>query len=342
MTDRPRDAERGSAGTTPPAEGAGSGREPDIRDGVLAGVLGGGVVVVFFFFLDLAHGEPFRTPSFLAGAILAGGAPDPGPVLIGLFTLFHFLAFAAIGAGAVLLFRWAGLSQNVLLGGVYGLFVASLLFYLSLIATGAEVLPAPWWPAVLVGNLLAGLAMGAYLHWVGPRPGVTGLGEQLRRHRTIREGLVAGAIGAVAVAGWFLIADTVLREPLFTPGALGSALFLGAESPEAVRITAETVLSYTAVHLAAFLLFGLIASGLVAQAERFPPFLFAILLLFVVFEVLFFGLAAMLGAWILEELAWWSVLAGNLLAAGAMGGYLWRAHPVLRREVREGALWARR
>lgn len=311
-----------------------------VTQGVIAGVLGGTAVVLFFFGLDTFQGDPFRTPAFLADAVLGNGGVRPGVGLIVAFTALHYLVFAALGAGAVLLFRWAGLPQNLLLGAVYGLFVCSILFYASLLVTGTRVLPASWWPAVLTGNLLAGLTMGAYLHWVGPTPGVAGIANQLRAHQTIRQGLVVGLIGAAAVAVWFLVVDLIAREAFWTPGALGSALLAGARSPEEVRVTVGTVLGYTALHVAAFLLVGMVASGLVEQTERFPPLVFALVLLFVVFEVFFVGIAALMGAWVLEEIAWWSVMAGNLLAAGAMGSYLWKVHPVLREELRSGAAWS--
>lgn len=311
-----------------------------VSHGVVAGLLGGTAVAVFFFLVDLAQGDPFRTPAFLAEIVL-GGAAVPGDVLmIALFTVLHLLVFAGIGAGAVLLFRWAELPQNLLLGAVYGLCVSSLIFYASLIVTGAGVLPAPWWSAVLVGNLLAGLVMGGYLHWVGPRPGVSGIMHELGAHPTLREGLVAGLLGAVAVAAWFFVVDVVVREPFFTPAALGSAILAGARAPGQVAFDASTIVGYTVLHVAAFLLVGIVAAGLVAQVEKFPPLVFGLVILFVVFEVFFVGMTAMLGSWILEELAWWSVLVGNLMAAVCMGTYLWRAHPVLQQELRDGAMWA--
>lgn len=312
---------------------AGPRERPTIGHGVVAGAIGATVVAAFFLGLDVAQAEAFRTPRVLADAVLGGGG-------IVAFTLLHYAVFAVIGAGAVVLLRWAELPQNLLVGAVYGLFVCSILFYVSLLVTGPRVLPAEWWSRVLVGNLLAGLAMGAYLHGIGPRPGLTGILAEIRVHPTLREGFVAGLIGAVAVAAWFLIVDVVAREPLFTPAALGSALFTGARSAAEVQVGAGPVIGYTALHVAAFLLFGVVAAGLVAQAEKFPPLVWALVLLLVVFEVFFVGLVALLGAWILEEIAWWSVLLGNLLAAAGMGGYLWRAHPSLREDVRSGDVWA--
>lgn len=311
-----------------------------VSHGVVAGLLGGTAVAVFFFLVDVAQGDPFRTPAFLAEVVLGGTGTAGGLLAIALFTLLHLLVFAGIGAGAVLLFRWAELPQNLLLGAVYGLCASSVIFYASLIVTGVDALPSPWWSAVLVGNLLAGLVMGGYLHWVGPRPGVAGIVQELGAHPTLREGLVAGLLGATAVAGWFFVVDVIVRDPFFTPAALGSAILAGARGPGEVVFDPSTILGYTVLHVAAFLLVGIVAAGLVAQAEKFPPLIFGLLILFVVFEVFFVGITTMLGAWVLEELAWWSVLAGNLLAALAMGTYLWRAHPVLQQELRDGAMWA--
>lgn len=317
-------------------EGAGA---PTTGQGIVAGLLAGAAVAIFFLVLDVAAGELFRTPSQLAAAVFGTDPAAVGAVLITLFTGLHLAVFAALGAGAVILFRWAGLPQNVVSGALYGLFVFSLIFYVSLLVTGTGVFPAAWWPAALAGNFVAGLVLGGYLHWAGPRPGVLGLRDGLRSHPVIREGLVAGLLGAVAVAGWFLVVDLVAREPLWTPGALGSALFQGAAGPEEVRVTVTTVLGYTALHVGGFLLAGMVAAGLVGQVEKFPPLIFALLLLVVVFEVFFIGLTVALGQWILASLAWWAVFVGNLLAAAAMGGYLWRSHPALQEKLRSGAAW---
>lgn len=311
----------------------------DLRDGLVAGVLAGLTVAAFFLVVDVVQAAPLRTPRFLAGALLGRGGPEAGLGLVTAFTALHLAAFAVIGAGAVVLFRVTELPLNPVTGAVYGVFVCTLLFYGSLVAAGPGVLPAASWPAVLSGNLLGGVVLGGYLHWKGPEPGLTGLARHLDEHSILREGLVSGLIGAAVVAVWFLVLDGLFRQPLFTPAALGSLLFHGAASPEEVRLASSMVLGYTLVHAAAFLLFGMVVAALVAQAEKTPPFLFGVMLLGVVFEVFFVAMVASLGTWVLDAFAWWSVLGGNLLAALAMGGYLWRQHPGLREHVLEGDLW---
>lgn len=312
----------------------------ELRDGLTAGLLAGVAVAVFFLFVDAVQAEPLRTPRFLAGALFGTGEGAVGLGLVSLFTVVHLTAFAAIGGAAAVLFRLTELPLNPLTGAVYGVFVCTVLFYGSLITAGTGVLPAPSWPAVLAGNLLGGVVLGTYLHWKGPEPGPTGLARHLREHDILREGLVSGLIGAGVVAVWFLVLDVLFRQPLFTPSALGSLLFHGAASPEEVRLTAATAWGYTVVHVAAFLLFGMVVSALVALVDRTPPFLFAVVLLGVVFEVFFVGMVGSLGTWVLEEFAWWSVLGGNLLAGLSMGAYLWGRHPAIREAVLDGDLWS--
>lgn len=310
-----------------------------IRNGVVAGVLAGTVLVVLFYFYDLGRGEPLRTPAYLLGALI-GRSLEPGFVVIAVYTALHYAVWAGLGVVAVALVRWAGLPRNVLIGAAYGLFACSVLFYGGLVVTGTDVLRAPAWPAVLFGNALAGLVMFSYLHWVSAEPGITGLMSFLEAHPVTRQGIVAGLIGGTAVAIWFLVIDTAIREPLFTPAALGTLLFRGGGGPENVVISTGTVLGYTLVHYAAFLLFGVILSGLTRQVERHPPLVFGLMILFVVFEVFFIAMVAVLGSWILEALAWWSVLVGNLLAAVTMGAYMWKVHPALRSRLQDSVIWA--
>jgi hypothetical protein len=150
-------------------------------------------------------------------------------------------------------------------------------------------------------------------------------------HRTIREGVVAGVLGASAVAIWFLILDTAAGRPFYTPHMLGSSLatFFGAPG---TGHTIPLVLGYTLVHFAAFILVGLVVSAVVNSAEGQPSLLIGAAFLFVVFEVAWYGWTAVLArSPSYGNLAWYAVMIGNLVAAASMGVYLWRAHPTLAR-----------
>ena len=148
--------------------------------------------------------------------------------------------------------------------------------------------------------------------------------------RLFREGFVAGLIGAGCVALWFLIVDTAAGQPLYTPAMLGSAVFWGLRDPTAVRVAFPAVIGYTLLHLVAFGCVGVVAAALAALVDRSPPTLFLVFVLFAAFEVGFYILVALLAQPLLGGLAWTNVAISNLLAAGAMGFYLYRAHPHIR------------
>ena len=150
--------------------------------------------------------------------------------------------------------------------------------------------------------------------------------------RLYQEGIIAGTLGAATIALWFLILDLLAGRPLYTPNVLGMALFKGSGGlvpPAHVGISLGIVAAFTAVHWLVFALIGGLASRLLGLAEHNPNLGFGVLLLFVLFEGGFVSAAMLFAEPVLQALAWQSVLIGNLLAALAMGGYLWRRHPHL-------------
>lgn len=151
-------------------------------------------------------------------------------------------------------------------------------------------------------------------------------------HSTLREGVIAGAIGATSVAVLFLIIDMMAGQPLRTPEVLGRAL-LSILGPAGTEGPFTHIFAYTLFHYTAFAAVGILATIIVHWAEREPSVLAGFLILFVAVEIGFYGLVALLSEpGILGALAWYQVLLGNLIAAGLMGWYLWHAHPALGRE----------
>ncbi len=311
-----------------------------IQRGAIAGFLAGLTLIVLFFVIDIVARTPLATPQFLSGALLGETMPEASPVRMSLYTIAHLGVFTVLGIGAAVFFTGLDVPRNLTIGAAYGLFACSLVFYPALVITGTDILSAPAWPAVFFGNVVAGIVMVSYLHWASDEEGPTGLWALLRTNPIIRQGLVAGIIGAVVVAVWFLIVDSIAGRPLFTPAALGSAILNGASGVPGVEFSVATIVGYTLIHIAAFLLAGVLVSTLVTQAERAPYLVFGMILLLVIFETFFIAMVAMLGTWLMQELAWWSVLVGNLLAAVSMGGYMLKVHPKLRAELREDKLWA--
>ena len=142
----------------------------------------------------------------------------------------------------------------------------------------------------------------------------------------VREGVMVGLAGAVAVAVWFLIYDLAAGTPLRTPALLGAMLFERATDPSAVGITMNNVLKYTVVHGLAFIAFGLVAAGLFALVDRDRRVLFAVFMLFCCLEVFALLMVFVLAERLLEDVAPWAILGANLLATVVMLGLLFRRH----------------
>jgi len=304
-----------------------------VREGIMAGIIGAAIVAVWFLIYDAARGRPFRTPALL-GAATFQGVSDPAavPVTTGLvvqYTVLHGVVFALIGVLIAYLIVSAQREPSRLLM----MFIALLcfeVFFLAVVGFFAHpVLNELTWWTILVANALAAAGMLVYF-FVGYRA----LGRVLLGPwtRVAREGVLAGLAGAVAVAVWFLLYDLAAGVPLRTPALLGAALLHGLRDPGALVITLPLVLQYTAVHGLAFIAFGCAAAGLLALADREPRLLVGFFMLLCCFEVFFFAMLATLAEWLLESLAWWTILTGNLIAALVMLAVLFRSHRVAWRE----------
>ncbi len=311
-----------------------------VREGIIGGLIGATLVAVWFLIYDAARGRPFRTPALL-GAATFQGVTDPAavpvaPHLVVEYTVLHGVVFALIGILIASLI-WSAQSQPGRLLTLVIVVLCFEVFFLALVVSLAHpVLDDVAWWSILVANALAAGGMLAYF-FIGHRA----LGRVLLGPwtRVFREGLVAGMIGAVAVAIWFLVVDVAAGAPLRTPALLGAAVMEGLRDPAALVITWPLVARYTLIHGAAFAVFGWLMAGLLALADREPRLLYAFVMLFCCFEVLFIALIMILAEWLFETLAWWNILAGNLFAAFAMLAYFFRGHRVTWREfltAREG------
>ncbi len=162
---------------------------------------------------------------------------------------------------------------------------------------------------------------------------------QERSHSVGTEGLDVGIIGGLAVAVWFLVLDILRGHPLQTPSLLGQVVLFGESAPQTGFVFGAFLL-YTAFH---FLVFALIGMGLVAVVHwsvENPVVRYALLPIFLAFEVIFYGLLEVLSERTNELFPFWAVVGANTLAALCMGFYLWRRHPALRRSIRETPLGA--
>ena len=160
------------------------------------------------------------------------------------------------------------------------------------------------------------------------------------RHSLFGEGTDAGFLGGVAVAVWFLIRDLISGQPLATPSVLGQVLLFGEKSPVVDHPVFGAVVLYTGVHFIVFVLFGFFVAWLVRLADQLAVFRFALLVLFVVFEVFFYVLINFVSAEVSALFPLFWVLSANLLAALVMGFYFWRKHPELKQALEKEPLGA--
>ncbi|MDP2481097.1 MAG: hypothetical protein Q8W51_12115 [Candidatus Palauibacterales bacterium] len=146
------------------------------------------------------------------------------------------------------------------------------------------------------------------------------------------DGLIAGALGAVTVALWFLILDLAKNQPLHTPSLLGDALLHGASSAtNGVEVEPSLVAVYSGIHLGLFALFGLTAAWVIAKFKQTPILGYLLVFFFVFFEFAFYVFVLVWAHPIAGDLAVWAILVGNFLAVLAMGSYFTVRNPGLLR-----------
>jgi hypothetical protein len=157
-----------------------------------------------------------------------------------------------------------------------------------------------------------------------------------REHDTIREGIYAGVLSATAIAVWLFIVDVVARRPFFTPDVQGSGLMRFVGAPRLSDTVALHVAFYTVFHYVAFAIIGVIVAWVVHQARRTPTILAGALILFVMVEGGFYGLAAVLSLnTALGQIAWYQIMIANLLASVVMFGFMYMRHPELKGQFTE-------
>jgi hypothetical protein len=298
-----------------------------VREGLVAGLIGAAVVAVWFLLFDAIQGQPLRTPAVLWAALFQGIrtpsaiSPAFGPVL--LYTVVHVLSFAAFGLVAAFLVAGAEREPAMLLALLI-FFAAFEVFFLALVVFLAQpVLGVLSWWAILIGNFLAAVSMLAFFFVRHRALAGTLLGAW---GRVVREGILAGLLGAAVVAVWFLVYDTLKFHPLRTPALLGAAVFEGLRDPRFLQIRLDLVLGYTVLHVVAFALFGILAALLLVAAEREPRILLGLFILFWCFELFFLGFVSALDEALVGALLWWNIAVANLLAAVSMLTYFFLGH----------------
>jgi hypothetical protein len=154
------------------------------------------------------------------------------------------------------------------------------------------------------------------------------------RHNSVREGVLAGIIGATAIAVWFAVIDIVSGTPLHTPDILGAGLISVLGKPQMMPDTMGFhVFIYTVFHYLAFALFGVLIAVVVHQSARTPAVLAGALVAFVAFQLGAIGITTLFTETRLGGMAWYQIFLANLIATALMFWFMWRRHPQLRGDL---------
>ena len=160
------------------------------------------------------------------------------------------------------------------------------------------------------------------------------------RHSFGRESAVSGLLGAGAVALWFLVLDAIAGHPFSTPSILGQVILFGSSEPVVSPPVWSAVVAYTGLHLAIFFVAGMVTTWLVFLADRHMIAIFALVMLAISTVFVMYGLLDLLLAATSGQFPFWKVFGANLLAGAAMGWYLLKRHPGLRRLLHREPLGA--
>jgi len=159
---------------------------PQVRRGLITGLIGAAVVAVWFFLLDLVAGHPFATPAALGSAMLFG-ASNVGSVaatlgVVAAYTVVHLVAFAIAGVVFVMIAEQIERSPAFLLLATMTVIVLEGVV-VAVLAVGAQwVLGAPGIWSALVANVLAVSSMSWYVWRTHPTLRQTLSGAPLNVH----------------------------------------------------------------------------------------------------------------------------------------------------------------
>src|SRR5436309_12627771 len=131
-----------------------------------------------------------------------------------------------------------------------------------------------------------------------------------------REGVLLGLVVATSIWLWLAVVDALAGQPFRTFAVLGG------------------IASFTLLHYALCLAYGLAAVAVVHGAAREPSLLLGASFFFFILEFGFVMLTVILSHTGLGQLAWVRIVGGNLVGAVITFVVLWRRHP-LRREMLE-------
>ncbi|MGE4609157.1 MAG: hypothetical protein AAEJ52_20685, partial [Myxococcota bacterium] len=299
-------------------------------DALYSGVIGGSAVAAFFLVVDLFDRQPLFTPSLIGSVLFYGAAAEDVTGMhagaVAYFSLVHIVAFAALGAVVSLIVHEVELHAR---HPIEVLLVVFVIIEVAFFAVAPLAMPGViarlGTVRVGIANLLAAGSMALffvlYHHSVAR--------EKLKHSFAdfLFDSVYSGALGGSAVALFFLAADIVDGQPLFTPSLMGSVLFLNIAAEDVGKVSLNAVAYFSAAHFAACAVVGILVTWLVHEVELHSRHPVAVLLvLFAILEVVFLLAASLVMPGVIERLGIVRVGIANLLAAGAMSLFFVVSH----------------
>ena len=299
-------------------------------DSLYCGVFGGSVFALFFLVVDFMDGRPLFTPSLLGSVLFFGAAAEDVATVdlgaVAYFSIAHIVTFTAVGAAIVWLFHEVELHARhplLVLLVLFAIIEVSFYFVASLALPG--VIKSLGGGRLAAANLLAASAMALYLvaaHREGAWHHIKHTSADL-----LYDSFYASALGGSAVALFFLVADVVEGQPLFTPSLMGSVLFYGAAAKDVVEVRLDAVAYMSIVHFVAAGVLGTAMSWLVHEVELHARHPFVVLLvLFAIIEVSFFFIVSLTMPGVIGRLGVVRIGIANLLAAATMAAFFVFSH----------------
>jgi len=157
----------------------------------------------------------------------------------------------------------------------------------------------------------------------------------LRAAEVLRDGLLAGLLGAICVAVVHLVYDAVTADALRTPAVLHALAFGGEAASPANGLDVAAVMQYSAIHLVSWAIVGVALSLLVSVSDSYPKLWYAAMTVagFFACSVVYLTFAA--DAPGLSGLNLW---LGTVAGGAVMARYLTQRHPGVLKQRERAAL----
>lgn len=144
------------------------------------------------------------------------------------------------------------------------------------------------------------------------------------------DGLIAGLLGAVVLAIWYVLFDIRAGHPLQTGAALGKFLFRGYFSAEGARFVPAVTVGSMVFYLVFFGLAGVGLTKLAELAARNRSLRMGVWLGLVIAFAVYLSLTVIVARAATQPLPLGLIVLGSLLSVTAMAAFvLWRYRPLL-------------